>query len=254
MPRKDTSWNRVAKWYDRLLEADGTYQKDLILPNLVRMMGIRKGDAVLDLACGQGFFAREFAARGAEVVAADASHKLIEIARKRPAKGVRFEVARADKLPFIKSASMDKIAVVLAIQNIENVQDVFRECARVLKAGGTMAIVMNHPAFRIPKSSGWGWDDEAKVQYRRIDEYLSELKIAVHMHPGAHPDEITLTFHRPLQFYFKALAKAGFSVTGMEEWNSHKRSEPGPRAKAEDRARKEIPLFLSVIATKQPST
>jgi len=42
----------------------------------------------------------------------------------------------------------------------------------------------------------------------------------------------------------KALHKAGFTLKILEEWNSHKKSEPGPRAKAEDRARKEIPLFL----------
>jgi hypothetical protein len=37
-------------------------------------------------------------------------------------------------------------------------------------------------------------------------------------------------------------------VTMLEEWNSHRKSEPGPRAKAEDLARKEIPLFLCLVA------
>jgi hypothetical protein len=37
----------------------------------------------------------------------------------------------------------------------------------------------------------------------------------------------------------------------MEEWESHKKSQPGPRAKAEDQARKEIPLFLYLEAVKQ---
>ncbi len=249
--KKDTSWNSVARWYDNLLKGEGTYQKELILPNLLRLMDIKPGATVFDLACGQGFFANAFAKLGAHVIGADASRALIEIAKKNSPKDIAFQVAQADSLPFLKNASVDKVAIVLALQNIDNVADVLHECARILKKGGALFAVLNHPAFRIPKASGWGWDEKEKVQYRRIDKYLSEAKIKIEMHPGDNPREQTLTFHRPLQFYFKALAKAGFAVTALEEWNSHKKSEPGPRAGAENIARKEIPLFLCFVALKQ---
>ena len=251
--KNDTSWNHVAGWYERLLEGEGTYQKDLILPNLLRLMDLghgRHGDAVLDLACGPGFFAREFAARGARVTGADASQSLIEMARGEKIPGAQFFVARADRLAFIKDATIDKAAIVLALQNIENVGNVLRECARVLKPGGELYLVLNHPAFRVPQASSWAWDEKTKMQYRRIDKYLSESKTQIQMHPGAKPGEHTTSFHRPLQYYFKALNKAGFSVTALEEWNSHRASEPGPRAKAENEARKEIPLFLCLVANK----
>jgi ubiquinone/menaquinone biosynthesis C-methylase UbiE len=280
MPRKkkiskNTSWENVAGWYDKLLEGEGTYQKELILPNLLRLMDVRRGDAVLDLACGQGFFAHEFAARGATVTGVDASKALIAIARrnataiagtsknegKNTGKDVdrnaplapgnaTFRDAPADALPFIKDASMDKAAIVLALQNIENVAAVLRECARVMKKGGELYVVLNHPAFRVPKASSWGWDEKEQAQYRRVDRYLSELKVPIQMHPGDRPSQHTLSFHRPLQYYFKALNKAGFAVSLMEEWNSHKKSQEGPRAKAEDLARKEIPLFLCLAAVK----
>ena len=58
----------------------------------------------------------------------------------------------------------------------------------------------------------------------------------------------TLTHHRPLQEYFKELSKSGLWVDALEEWNSHKNSQPGKRSRAENRARKEIPLFLAVRA------
>jgi len=70
------------------------------------------------------------------------------------------------------------------------------------------------------------------------------------MHPGDAPGEFTISFNRPLQYYFKAINKAGMAVGRLEEWNSHKKSEAGPRAKAEDIARKEIPLFLMMEAIK----
>jgi ubiquinone/menaquinone biosynthesis C-methylase UbiE len=249
---KSTSWENVAEWYDKLLEGEGTYQKELILPNLLRLMEFRRGETVLDLACGPGFFAREFAARGAMVTGVDASKALIAIAKKNAAPGssTTFHASSADALPFIKNATVDRAAIVLALQNIENVAAVLRECARVIKKDGALYIVLNHPAFRVPKASSWGWDEKEKVQYRRVDRYLSELKVSIQMHPGDKPGQYTTSFHRPLQYYFKALHKAGFAVSLMEEWNSHKQSQEGPRAKAEDLARKEMPLFLCLVAVK----
>lgn len=244
MNRHRTSWDHVASWYDALLRNEGTYQKELILPNLLRLMDIKPGQVVLDLACGQGFFSREFHKQGAQVVGVDIAQRMISIARQISPPDIEFKVGSAEDLNFIEDQSVDKVALILAIQNIENVKGVFAECARVLKPNGALYIVMNHPAFRIPKASSWGWDEASGVLYRRIDRYLSESKVKIQMHPGDNPKQFTISFHRPLQLYFKHLSKAGFCVTRLEEWNSHKVSQPGPRAEAENRARKEIPLFL----------
>ncbi len=249
-----TSWGKVAGWYNDLLEKEeGTYQKDVILPNILRLLDIKNGEALLDLACGQGFFSREFFRAGAEVIGVDISKELINIAKKNSPKEIKFITASADDLSFLSAESVSKITIILAIQNIENLNGVLKECVRVLKPKGKLFLVMNHPAFRIPKQSSWGWDEENKVQYRRIDEYLSESKVKIQMHPGDNPSEHTLSFHRPLQVYFKALRKNGFYVEGLEEWISHKRSEPGPRATAENKIRKEIPIFLFIQAVKPNS-
>ena len=246
-----TGWGKVAGWYDEVLKEEGSYQRDLILPNLLRLMDIKRGETVLDLACGQGFFAERFSRLGAKVIGTDIARELIEIAKKNPAlEKAMLTVAPADKMPFVADHSVDKIAIVLALQNIENVKEVFAECARVLKPKGKLFMILNHPAFRVLKESSWGNDPATKVQYRRIDRYLSEARVKVAMHPGNKPGLMTVSFHRPFQFFFKALAKTGFVVSGLEEWSSNKQSQPGPRAEAENRARKEIPLFLYLEATK----
>jgi ubiquinone/menaquinone biosynthesis C-methylase UbiE len=276
-----TSWGKVATWYHDTVEEKGSYQKDLILPNLLRLMDIKAGETILDLACGEGFFSRRFAKLGAKVIASDIAPELIAIAKKNGNdktmdKGdirqhlIEFQVAPADNLNFIKDGTMDKAVIVLAIQNIENVKGTFEEVKRVLKPGGRLFIVVNHPAFRVPKESSWGWDPEQippgsavlplgkgeAIQYRRIDRYLSESRVKIDMAPGissfagAQDDRFTVTFHRPLQFYFKQIGKAGFGVTNMEEWSSNRLSQPGPRAEAENRARKEIPLFMCIEAEK----
>ncbi len=263
--KKSTSWGNVANWYDNLIETNqDSYQRRLILPNLIRLLELQKGEVILDLACGQGFFAREFARlqlpeqgsgeqakNGAKVIGVDISKELIDIARlQTPSHIVEYHVAPAEKLDFLQNESVDKIVIILSLQNIENANDVVKEASRVLKPRGKLFIILNHPAFRIPKGSSWGWDEDKKMQYRRIDSYLGESREEIQMHPGDKPWEKTISFHRPLQFYFKALNRNNLLISKLEEWNSQKVSEPGPKKEAEDRARKEFPLFLFLEAVK----
>lgn len=246
-----TSWGKVADWYDEMLEQkENTYQKNVILPNILRLMNIKKGETILDLACGNGFFTREFLKKEAKVIGVDISPELIEIAKKNSSAKIDYLISPADHLADVKEKSVDKIAIVLAMQNIENIDGVFKECGRVLKDGGKMFLVMNHPSFRIPKSSSWEFDEKNKVQYRRMDEYMSEFKSKIEMHPGKTKSEQTISFHRPLQVYFKALKKNELCVNGLEEWISDKKSQSGPRAEAEDKARKEFPMFLFLESSK----
>lgn len=246
---KSTSWGKVANWYNNLIEKDeDSYQKKLILPNLIRLVEAKKGEVIVDLACGQGFFAREFAKLGAKVTGVDISPELIEIAKQD--KTIEYHVSEANKLNFLQNQSVDKVLIILSLQNIENANEVIIEINRILKVKGKLFLVINHPAFRIPKASSWGWDEGRKIQFRKIDSYLSESKEKIQMHPGDKPWQQTISFHRPLQYYFKALGKNNLFVSRLEEWSSHKVSEAGPKKEAEDKARHEFPLFLFIEATK----
>ncbi len=238
--KKDTSWGAES--------VVGHYQQKVILPNLTRLVAVKKGELVLDLGCGEGYFAKRFARDGARIIGVDNSKDLIEKAKESKNSNEEYYVGSADKLKMVHDASVDKITIILAFQNMDNAHTVAKECRRVIKPGGRIYIVMNHPAFRVPKASDWGWDEATQTQYRRVDAYLSESKAKIQMHPGDAPSDYTISFHRPLQLYFKLLKNAGFAVTNLEEWISDKKSEAGPRAEAEDRARKEIPLFLYLEA------
>lgn len=241
---KSTSWDNVATWYHKLLKnGKGTYQNDVILPNILRLLDPRSGQTILDLACGPGFFAREFAKKSAKVFGIDISSELIAFARKE-VNDVDFFVASADAIPMVADKSVDVVTILLALQNIEHLAGVFSECSRVLKSGGRLLMVINHPAFRVPKASEWGWDEVRGVQYRRVDAYMSDAQVKIEMHPGDDPTVHTLSFHRPLQVYMKALHKAGFCVSRLEEWISNRQGPKGRKFAASEQARKEIPLFL----------
>ncbi|MCK9351462.1 MAG: class I SAM-dependent methyltransferase [Candidatus Pacebacteria bacterium] len=245
--KKSTSWEHVGDWYDDLLRDEDTYQNKVILPNVVRLAALKNGMKVLDLACGQGFFSRAFADAGAAVVGTDISAKLIAIAKKNVS-NAKFFVSPAHRLEMIQEHSLDAATIILAAQNIENISEVFKEIQKKLKPGGKLLLVLNHPAFRNPGASSWGFDEQAKKQYRRIDAYMTESKREIDMHPGSQKKITTVSFHRPLQVYFKTLANAGFQISRLEEWVSHRESEKGPRKEEEDRTRREFPLFLCIEA------
>ncbi len=244
-----TSWGHVADWYEQYLGGDDTYQQKVIQPNLLRAMSVTAGEPVLDLACGTGYFTLELKNIGADVVGADVGVELIAKAKEQNPT-VRFEVTASDNLSFATNGSFSKVSCVLAIQNIEKIKETFLEVQRILKPGGSFFIVLNHPAFRIPHGSSWGYDSESNTQYRRVDQYLSQKRVSIEMNPGQKNSPTTISFHRSLQDYSKLLANSGFTLARIEEWISHKQSQPGPRKIAEDRARKEIPLFMLLEAKK----
>ncbi len=249
--KSDTSWENVAGWYDSLVGERGTdFHQTIVMPGALRLLELKAGERVLDIGCGQGVFSRQLYAKGVSVVGIDASLKLIQTAKQRSQKEIRFEVMKAETLGQANLGQFHAAACLLAIQNMEPLEQILKGCAQVLLKSGKLVMVMTHPAFRIPRQSGWGWDEQRKLQYRRMDRYLSPLKVPIQMHPGSDPGQVTWTFHRSLETYVKALTSAGFAITALEEWVSNKESQRGGRSNAENMARKEIPMFLALRAEK----
>lgn len=247
----DTSWDNVAGWYDSLVGERGTdFHQTIVMPGALRLLELKAGEKVLDIGCGQGVFCRQLYAQKVTVTGIDASFQLIQTAKQRSPKEIRFEVLKAEKVAQANLGILDAAVCLLAIQNMEPLEAILKGCADVLRNGGRLVIVMTHPAFRIPRQSGWGWDEQRKLQYRRVDRYLSPLKIPIQMHPGSDPGQVTWSFHRSLETYVKSLTASGFAITALEEWVSNKESQRGGRSNAENTARKEIPMFLALRAEK----
>ena len=244
-----TLWDQASRWYDSLVGSQGTdFQKDIIMPGVLRLLDVAKKDRVLDLACGQGVFSRYLSQKGVNVEGLDSSSELLKYAQTRSGSAILYHVGDATDVKNFKEDTFDGIACLMAIQNIEKMDLLFKSACRWLKPGKCFVVVMTHPCFRIPRQSHWGWDEEKKLEYRRVDHYLSETNVPILTPPFADSKSFTLTYHRPMQSYVSALVKAGLSVDAMEEWISNKNSLPGKRSKAENRARKEIPLFLALRA------
>ena len=247
--KKDTSWGKVADWYDDHLKGDNTYHAQVVAPNLLRVVNLKADQSLLELGCGQGFFIEQFSKLSKNVVGVDLGKELIELAKKKITKA-KFLVGNAENQNILAGEKFDVITIILALQNIKDLNAVVKNLDRLLALDGKIVIVLNHPAFRIAKHSEWGIDKEKNIQYRRVDAYMSEMEMQIDMTPGkTSGKEMTMSYHRPLQVYSKAFGKAGFGIVKIEEWISHRKSV-GVHAKMEDIARKEIPLFMCMVLKK----
>lgn len=242
----NTSWESSHRWYDSIVGEKGHYyHEQIVLPNTKRLLNLQKDSSLLDLGCGQGVLARQLPPT-IRYVGVDAAASLIKSAKtksKHP-----FYVADITKPLSIKENSFSHAAIILALQNLEHPEGAFKNAAHFLAPHGKLLIVMNHPCFRIPRQSSWGVDEAKKLQYRRLDLYMSSLKIPIQTNPGKQEKSATTySFHHPLSFYFQKLAESGFVIETIEEWISDKKSTGG-RAAMENRSRKEFPLFMAILA------
>ena len=250
-PGPRTDWGNVAQWYDQLVGESGSeYHREVVIPGTLRLLAAQPGEKVVDVACGQGVLCRALQDKGIEVTGVDAAAELIAAARERAGTAIRYIMGDARDLSFLPADHFAAAACVLAIQNIHPIQPVFTGVHRLLSHGGRFVVVMVHPCFRGAKETSWGWDEKGGIQYRRVDRYLTPRKSPIVTHPGKDPEQYTWTFHKPIQEYVRAMRVGGLWIDAIEEWPSHKTSTSGPRAGAENLARKEIPMFMAMRARK----
>jgi ubiquinone/menaquinone biosynthesis C-methylase UbiE len=256
-PAARTAWEGQAQWYDQLQGQGGAdlYQT-VLLPAVLRRLAARKGERVLDIGCGQGVLGRALAHLGVPSVGVDASPSLITAATSRAGKLEQHVLGDALNLPVLLQGQVfDHAAALMSLQDMDPIEKVLSGAASLLRPGGRVVLAMTHPCFRQPKRSSWGWDDDRRQQYRRIDGYLSFYQTRIATHPGAAPGTPeasmeTLSTHRPLSGYIEACGTARLGIVGCDELCNPRRGTRGHRFAAEDLAAKEIPLFLILTAVK----
>ena len=240
-------WDAAGDWYNRIVGEKGHYyHQATILSSALLLLKLKSGDSLLDLGCGQGVLQRSLP-KGIAYLGIDQSSALIESARARtPAS---FLIADASEPLPIDKKEFDAACFILSLQNMEHPEKAIANASLHLKKGGRLLLVLNHPCFRIPRQSHWGIDEQAKLQYRRMNLYMTPQKIPIQTEPGRKDSAVTYSYHQPLSSYIEWLSKNGLAVAKMEEWCSDKKSEGGA-ARMEDRARREFPLFLALLAVK----
>ncbi len=142
-PRYDLLNHLLSLQLDRLWRARAAKR--------LRPVFLNRETCVLDLCCGTGDLAIAFNRRyRTRVVAVDFAHRMLLRARKKGARlhgpdlvqlwPIRFVEADALQLPF-PGDSFDLVTTAFGFRNLANYESGLREIQRVLKPGGTIAIL-----------------------------------------------------------------------------------------------------------------
>jgi demethylmenaquinone methyltransferase / 2-methoxy-6-polyprenyl-1,4-benzoquinol methylase len=133
-----TMFDRIAPVYDlmnRVMTAglDGRWRR------LTAEAAVRKGDRVLDAACGTGDLAiADLKAGASRVTGLDFSEAMLERARRKaPLDWVQGDMLA---LPFA-DATFDAATVGFGVRNVADLELALRELRRVLRPGGRLAIL-----------------------------------------------------------------------------------------------------------------
>ena len=226
VPETQAIWDEKAEFWDERMGEGNAFQRVLIGPASERLLAIEPEEQVLDVACGNGVFARRLAALGARVVATDFSARFLERARART-------IEHADQIDYLLVDATDEGQLLAlgpgrfdaavcnqALMDMPVVEPLLRALARLIKPTGRFVFAVPHPAFN---SLGCRWGIESEVQDGRLVE-TRHVKVVDYLHvpagkgPGM-PDEPAphWYFHRPLSALLGACFAAGFVLDGLEE-------------------------------------
>jgi 2-polyprenyl-3-methyl-5-hydroxy-6-metoxy-1,4-benzoquinol methylase len=231
-------WNHNARWWDDRIGDGNDFQTLLIEPATERLLAVQPGDAILDIACGAGRFARRMAELGARVVAFDQSDAFIARARERTATNtpIDYHVLSAEEAePTVCGyGPFDKAVCTMAIMDMPEVRPLFALLSKVLTGNGAFVFSIPHPCFHsadIQRFAELSEADAGRHVMRtgvKVSSYLSSSARKTEGIIGQ--PEPQWFFHRPLSALFGLGFEAGFVVDGLDEPRlSANQGKPGVR-------------------------
>lgn len=227
----DTSWQKVG-------DTSHYSHHNLVGANALKLLNLKSGDSLLDIGCGQGIFAKTIP-EGVRYLGIDNAPGLIGEAQKADKNPLhKFMIANA-AIPINSNDKFTHAIMLLSLQNMEDPEAVIRNASQKVESGGKLLIIINHPMFRIPRQTSWETDLQNKTEYRRINRYLSPLKIPINTHPGLKNSNVTWSFHHSLSDYSKYLNESKMSISLIEEWASDKKVSW---------VQSEFPMFMAILA------
>jgi 2-polyprenyl-3-methyl-5-hydroxy-6-metoxy-1,4-benzoquinol methylase len=149
------AWNEGADAFEEFVESGADHYRQLVHgPALLAACKPLNGLDVLDVACGQGYFCRELARKGARVVGVDLAERLVAYARQheeRTPLGIEYHVMSAAAIAdHVKPESFDLVTSCMALQDVADTAACLRNVSAVLRPPGRMVFSVQHPCTDTP--------------------------------------------------------------------------------------------------------
>jgi SAM-dependent methyltransferase len=190
-----TRYDEIADFYDGMVGDDVS---DSVAAAVLELVGDPAGSRVLDLACGQGRLSRELARRGASVVGADLSQKLLDKALAAEAEeplGITYAHVDVTSPDALSGERFQGVVCHFGLSDIDDLEGTLTTVMRVLEEQGWFVLSIVHPCFpgsgadapsswppgRGYHTEGWwladnpGFRGKVGANHRMLSTYLNAL-------------------------------------------------------------------------------
>lgn len=199
------SWESLGDWWIDELASDPAYEEE-IGPHLIELLEPKSGLLYLDVGCGEGRMMDQVATVGARVIGCDLNRDLLRRASsRRPV--VRLLLP---DLGCLRKRVFDGAYLGLVLEHLADEGALFRHVARVIRRGGSLAVMINHPIWTAPHSSPIEQED-GEILWRPgsyfgrgySDEPAGDQKVRF--------------YHRPLSALLNAASDSGWDLRRVIE-------------------------------------
>lgn len=222
-----TLWDQKATFWDELHGDEGNkFHRRLISPAIEKLLALRPGERVLDIACGSGVMARRLAQLGGRVTAVDFSTALLERAQaRRQSSGTPIHYAVVDAtdeeaLAALGEGEYDAVVCTMALMDMPLITPLYRAVRRLLRADGRFVFATAHPAFNSnnPVFNVERGDQGGVMVTHRTLKIANYLDIPPTKGMGAPNEPVPhYYYHRPLHQLLGEAFAAGLCLDGLEE-------------------------------------
>jgi 2-polyprenyl-3-methyl-5-hydroxy-6-metoxy-1,4-benzoquinol methylase len=231
-------WNQNAAFWDKFTGEGTSWHIELIDPAVDRLLKLQPGEQVLDVACGNGNFARRAAQMGAYVTACDFSEVFLERAKARTtghAERIDYRLIDAtnqEQLLSLGTRRFDAAYCGMALQDMPSIDPLLSALSQLLKSDGRFVFSVMHPCFNAAGVKMMIEEED------REGEITTVYSVKVSRYLGFSPRKglgiigqptPQYYFDRPLSILFTACFRAGLVLTGLEEpafAEAHRSSSP----------------------------
>lgn len=203
-------WDKAAnKWKELKLKGGDIFQRKIITKSFISLLGQNlNGKKIIDLGCGEGFYSRLMAKKGANVIGIDISSKQLQNAKSKITNHVQYQETSSTNLSTIENKTIDKVVSIMLFMylNDKELLDTITEVFRTLKNGGDFIIIVRHP-----------FTTRAKIEENWISRFTAGYFSKKPFYNKINQQILVKYFPRTLSTLCNMLIENGFIISKIDE-------------------------------------
>jgi SAM-dependent methyltransferase len=220
------AWDTNAAFWDERMGDGNAHYTHLVAPNVDALLDVAENGCVLELACGNGIYARRLADSGLHVLATDFAPRMVELAEQRSSGYEdRFEYRVVDATSTEQLAALggpfEAIVCLMGLMDMASLDALATTGRSLLRPHAPFVFALTHPCFN---HGGMSLVSETEVDADGRSGVVHSVKVRRYKHAGATLGEAMLGqpkpqlyFDRPLEALLGVFFEAGWTLDGLRE-------------------------------------